>query len=69
MKLKILKKIYMPRDNKITFTYICIFMRNPFIRGNHTSVHPVIFLQNKFLQNKVNLTYKTKQKKFFQIEG
>ena len=31
----ILKKIYMPRDNIIKFTCICIFMRNQFIRGNY----------------------------------
>ena len=64
MKLKILNKIYMPRDNKITFTYICIFIRNSVRRGNHPSVHVILFLKNK-----VYLTYNTKQKKFFQIEG
>ena len=54
----------MPGDNKITFTYICIFIRNSFIRGNHPSVHVILFLKKK-----LNFAYKTEQKKLFQTEG
>ena len=57
-------KIYMPHDNKITITYICIFMRNSFISGNHPSVHVILFIKNK-----VNFTYKTKLKEFIHTGG
>ena len=59
LKLEILEKICMPRDNEITFTYISIFMRNSFIRGNHPLVHVILFIKNK-----VNFTYNTKLQKF-----
>ena len=57
------EKIYMLRDKKITFKYICIFMRNSFISGNHPSVHVILFIKNK-----VNFAYKTKQEKFYHTE-